>query len=183
MSDTSNSPTGESTTEPSGTADTAGTGGSSESTDTTDWKAESEKWKAQARKHEERAKANAKAAADLSTLQQQSMTDQEKAVAKAREEGRLEAVKDASARLVAAEVKAAAKGRLPDDKVKTLLAGLNLAAFVKDDGEIDEAGIAKWVESVTPTSSGFPDLGQGARGTTGNNGDMNALIRQAAGRT
>jgi hypothetical protein len=45
--------------------------------DTTDWKAESRKWEA-------RSKANDKAAADLAALKQQSMTDQEKAIADAK---------------------------------------------------------------------------------------------------
>lgn len=182
MSDTSDASSGATAdaTKTTGTADTGEAGSSS--TDTTDWQAETEKWKAQARKHEERAKSNAQAVKDLDQLKQASMSDLDKAVAQAKAEARAEAIKESASRLVAAEVRTAAKGRLSDEQVKTLLSGLNLAAFVKDDGEIDEAGIGKWVESVTPTSSGFPDLGQGARGTSGGAGDMNRLIRQAAGR-
>ena len=133
-----------------------------------DLKSELEKWKSQARKHEERAKANAAAAKELDVLRQQSMSDQEKAVATARSEAADEARRTYGGRLVAAEMRVAAAGRSVD--VDALLEGIDPARFLGDDGEPDRAAVAAWVERVAPKQaaeqgSGNPlDLGQGTRG-------------------
>jgi hypothetical protein len=68
-------------------------------------------------------------------------------------------------KLAAAEVRAAAAGRLTDEQLVTLLDGLNLSAFVGDDGEVDQAKVVKFVDGIAPKTDapGFPDLGQGAR--------------------
>lgn len=155
------------------TGDTATT---TESTDTTtdtttestDLAAEVEKWKQLARKHEDRAKANSGAARELEQLRQQSMTDQEKAVAVARNEGRAEALREAATALVDAEVRIAAAGRQID--VAALLEGLDRTRFVDDDGRPKSDAIKAWIEKVAPaaettsTTSPAYDLGQGARG-------------------
>lgn len=134
--------------------------------DTPDTAAELEKWKAQARKHEERAKANAQAAKELDTLRQSSMSDQEKAVATARAEARTETMREVGAKLAAASIRTAAAGRV--EVTAELLEGVNLSAFVDDDGEVDEAKVARWVDSIAPKPDEngrtvVPDLGQGAR--------------------
>ncbi len=145
----------------------------------TDWKAEAEKWKVQARKHEERAKANATAAKELDQFRQASMSEQEKAIETARAEARAEAVTAMGRRLVDAEVRAAAKGRIAD--VDALLDGLDRARFLGEDGEPDVKAINGWVDRLAPKKA-VPDLGQGAR-PNGDAGDMNRMIRTQLGRS
>lgn len=131
----------------------------------TDLAAEVEKWKALSRKHEERAKTNAKAAAELDQLRQQSMTDQEKAVAEAFSKGRTEAIREASGLLVAAEIRVNAAGRQVD--VDALLEGLNTDRFLTTEGQPDTAAIKAWMEKVAPAAQQpdpIVDLGQGPRG-------------------
>jgi hypothetical protein len=118
----------------------------------------------EAAKHRNEAKKNA---AELERLRMESLSDTEKAVALAKAEARVEALREAGGRLVAAEFRAAAKGRVAD--VEALLEGVDRSRFVDDDGEPDVAAIAKWVDCIAPQPKeeprpGFPDLGQGIRG-------------------
>lgn len=135
--------------------------------DVTDWAAEAEKWKTQARKHEERAKANAKAAKELEEFRQQSMTEAERAIEQARTEARREALSEVGGKIAAAEIRAAATGRMSSEQVSTLLDNVNLARFISDDGEVDRDAVAAFVEGIAPqpieTAPIRPDLGQGAR--------------------
>lgn len=139
------------------------------------WKAEHEKAVAEARKWEDRAKANLGAAKELDTLKRTTMTDLEKAVADARDEGRTLALKEASAALVDAKIEAAATGRLNPAQLASLLDGIDRSKFVDDAGLIDTAKVSKFVDSVAPPK-GTLDLGQGQRGANTPT-DMNALIR------
>jgi hypothetical protein len=107
-------------------------------------------------------------------IKQAHMTESEKAIADARAEGKAEAMKTTGARLVDAEVKAAAAGRKGD--VAALLEGLDRTRFLTDDGEPDTKAITAWVDKVLPAKAGPLDLGQGARGG-GTTTDMNQLIR------
>lgn len=102
---------------------------------------------------------------ELDALRQASMSEQEKAVAVAKTEGRAEAMQALGSKLAAAEIRAAAAGRLNDEQLVTLLDGLNLTAFVNDDGEVDQAKVVKFVDGIAPKTDTpvFPDLGQGAR--------------------
>jgi hypothetical protein len=142
-----------------------------------DLTAEVEKWKAQARKHEERAKANAKAAQELDEFRKQSMSETEKAIELARTEGRREALTEAGGKVAAAEIRAAATGRMNDEQVSTLLENVNLARFVDDAGEVDRDAVVAFVDGIAPQPTEQPtvpvDLGQGARtgGTLPLNGD------------
>lgn len=133
-----------------------------------------------------KAQANAQAAKELEAFKQATMSETEKAIAEAKAEGRMEALREGGGKLVAAEIRAAAAGRLTQKQLDALLDGTNLAAFVDDDGEVDRAKVSKYVEGIAPAeaprNSGFPDLGQGARGTNGG-GDMNAMIRRQLGRS
>lgn len=153
--------------------------------DTGDTTAELEKWKAQARKHEERAKANAQAAKELETLRLQSMSDIEKAAATAKAEGRAEAMREAASKVAAASLRAAATGRF--EVTSDFLEGVNLAAFIDDDGEVDEAKVARFVDGIAPKPTEpdeprFPDLGQGARGSVPLGGDqLEQLLKRTVG--
>jgi hypothetical protein len=142
-----------------------------ETGDAKDWKAEAEKWRALSRETEKKAKANAQ---ELEQLRQQSMSDQEKAVAAARAEGRAEGLAIGTQRVVRAEIRAAAAGRLTAEQLDALLEATNLAVFIGEDGEVDEAKVLRFVNGIAPTPDeaeqatrqGFPDLGQGARGSS-----------------
>lgn len=142
--------------------------------ETKDWQAEATKWQALARKNEERAKANAKAAAELEQVRLQSMTETEKAVAQARNEGRLEALTEVGGRLAAAEIRVAAAGRLSDEQLDALLEVTNLAVFISETGDVDRTKVQRFVDGIAPmpaeteTRHGFADLGQGARGGKAN---------------
>jgi hypothetical protein len=148
----------------------------------TDWRAMAEKWmdeaakhKALSKKHEAQAKANAAAAAENARTREAAMSDTEKAVAAARREGRLEALRESASQIVDATVKTAAANRLEPRTVDALLLNLDRRAFMDDEGTVDTDAIITWVESIAPpakpkeeepSDSRFPDLGQGARGAT-----------------
>lgn len=135
------------------------------------------KWRDLARKHEERAKSNAQAVKELEELRKTTMTDQEKAAAQARLEGRTEALREIGTKLVDAEVRAAAAGRNVD--VDALLEGLDRSRFIDENGDADQKSIGSWVDRIAPPpdeSAGQPpafDLGQGHRPdpSTALNGD------------
>lgn len=145
----------------------------------TDWKAEAERFKHLAARHEGQAKANSKAKTELDALRKQAMTDQERAVAEAVEAATAAAQTDAAQRygslLVAAEVRAAAAGRLEANAIDTLVTQLNVAGFLDEAGDVDRAAIAAFVDGLAPAvevdprqaPATFPDLGQGARGSGG----------------
>jgi hypothetical protein len=120
-------------------------------------------WKAKARLWESRAKENKNAAKELEELRAKHMTEQERAVAEAKDAGRKEALVEIGARLVDAEVKAAAAGRSVD--VDALLDGLDRSKFLDDEGNPDTTAITAWIDRVAPKSDSFVDIGQGQRGS------------------
>lgn len=131
--------------------------------------AEASKWKALARKHEERAKANATAAKDLDKLQKATASDQERAVIEAKEAGKAEAMGSVGSKLVDAEFRAAAAGRLDDRQRTALIDGLDRSKFLTDDGDVDTDKVAALIEGIAGPKSDkddktpFPGLGQGKR--------------------
>lgn len=145
--------------------------------DTTDWRAEAEKWQALARKHEGKSKDNAAAAKELERVRREAMSDQERAVAAARDEAAAtasaEVTRRLGGRLVVAEIRAAVGNRLNDESVTALVERLDLSGFINDDGEVDRQAVAKFAQSVAPEVNPSPaapfDLGQGARQSS--NGD------------
>lgn len=176
------------TTEPATGATDPSTSETTTTDETKDWKAEAEKWQGLARKHEDRAKTNASAAKELEQLRQSSMSDQEKAVAQAKAEGRTEAQKEAAAKVAEAELRAAAAGRLNDQQLASLLEGVDVAKFIDDVGDVDRDKVTKFVDGIAPkpdetTGSAWPDLGQGARGGAGAGSadPLLAHVKQIAG--
>lgn len=133
-----------------------------------DLAAEVEKWKSLARKQEERAKANAKAAKELEDFKRQHMTDQEKAIEEAKALGRAEALSSLGTRLVDAEIRAVAAGRLSPEQLDVLFQGLNRSVFMTDDGSVDIESIKKFIDGIAPKQENavptFGDAGQGVRG-------------------
>lgn len=146
-----------------------------------------EAWKTRARAAEKEAKRAKDLEAELAKLREASMSEQEKAVEVARAEARKEAMGTANRRLVAAEVRAAAGGKLadPQDAVRFI----ELDQFgVDDDGEVDAKAIARAVDELVKEKPYLAagatrpagDADQGARGKAASGPDMNALLRAAA---
>jgi len=124
------------------------------------------------RQAKEAAERAAKAAtAELDKLRKSAMSDQEKAIAVARDEGKAEAIKAAGERLAAAKIEAALTGVVPDPAA--IVEDLALARYVSDDGEPDTAAIGKLKEkyaalapSATPPPA-VPGVAAGARQDNG----------------
>jgi len=112
---------------------------------------------------DEERKARRKAETELAKVQQQTMTDAEKAIADAREEGRASAAAEAAGRLAAAEFRAAAVGKLADPDAA--LEVLDLAKLVGEDGEPDRKAIAAVVDRLaqTPPANGGGRVPAGPR--------------------
>lgn len=141
--------------------------------------AEVEKWRTLSRKNERDSKKNL---SDLESERQKGMSELEKAVAVARAEARAEAAKDNTAKLVRAEVRAAAAGVLADPADAIHLLG-DLAEF-EVDGEVDTKAIKRALDRLVQTKpylSAQPGNGSGEGGARGGalplNGDplLNAV--------
>lgn len=106
-----------------------------------------EAWKQRARTAEKEAKRVTELETELARFREQTMTDTEKAIEQARKEARSETMATVNRRLVAAEVRAVAGGRLndPEDAVRFL----DLEQFeVGDDGEVDRTTIVSAVDGL-----------------------------------
>jgi hypothetical protein len=131
-------------------------------------------WKHQSRKHEDRAGATADydaVKAELDRLKALTQTDAEKAIEQARAEARTqakaEAIRDSLPRLVKAEIKAAAAGRVPAERLDAGFDLLDLTKFLTADGsEVDADRVSQYVEGLAPDGKTWPDMGQGRRGPT-----------------
>lgn len=131
-------------------------------------------------------KARQKLEREYKKLQEANQTEAEKAIAAARAEGRTEALSVSNARILRAEVKAAAGGVLqdPNDAVRLL----DLDEFeVDEDGEVDakaiEAAVSRLAKdkpylAVGAKPSALP--GGGATPSTGPTQNMDDVIRAAA---
>jgi multidrug efflux pump subunit AcrA (membrane-fusion protein) len=147
--------------------------------DLTQVQVELDKARAEARRWESRAKGNSEAAKELDRLRRESMNDQERAAAEAADKATSEVTARLGGRLVRAEMRAAAGGRLSAEQVEALASHLDVTAFLTTEGDVNEVAIAQFVDSIAPPAPAigdlgpvFPDLGQGARGTpTPLNGD------------
>ncbi|WP_327725732.1 hypothetical protein [Streptomyces europaeiscabiei] len=119
--------------------------------DGTDWKAEAEKWKAQSRKHEQRAKENAAAAKERDRLRREGMPEQERKIEEAVAKALAESNAANGAKLARQAFLAAAKGVIPN--AGDVADDVNLSRYVKDDGEVDEDGLAELVKRLAPKGS------------------------------
>ncbi|MEU3162905.1 hypothetical protein [Streptosporangium sp. NPDC006930] len=125
-------------------------------------------WKAEARKWEKRAKDNSTAAEQLEKYKAASMSEQEKAIEKARKEGESTATIAAAKRLARAEFKAAiaAKGLDLGDALELI----DTAKFVDDKGEVDEDAIKKAVTRLAKIAAAKAPPGQSGGDFTGSGG-------------
>lgn len=128
-------------------------------------------WKAQARKHEGRATARQDydaIRAERDQLRATHMTESEKALEQARQEGRVAVTTEVNNGAVTAIVDASLRMRGFDDvRVTNALKYLNPAAFVAD-GSIDTTAIGGYVDSIAGPVTGRtgPDFGAGNRGSS-----------------
>ncbi|MGW1998144.1 hypothetical protein [Embleya sp. NPDC001921] len=137
---------------------------------TADWQAEAEKWKALARKHEDQAKANSKAAKDLEELRKQGLSDQERALAEAKEAGRTEASaewRSSTGRLAVVAAAATAGVVVP----AAALDLMDLSGLVGDDRAVDADRVAALIEGFAPAAPPVDErrhvtAGQGPRSTS-----------------
>lgn len=127
-------------------------------------------------------------AAKADVLESANATDLEKAQKTARDEGRMDALKEVTPRLVRTAFRAEAKGVLSKDALDSLLEDVDLTRFITADGEVDEEKIGKKIAALAPPKadeepkgSRFPDLGGGKRGGNSTPTNMNDVIRRAAG--
>jgi len=116
---------------------------------------------------------------DLTAAQQAAMTEDEKKLAKARDEGRAEARREHGLALAAAEFKLAAHGKIADPEAA--LEVIDLAKFVTEAGEVDKGELAKLIDRLAatlPSANGAGKVPPGARGGPADGGDF---LRTAMG--
>lgn len=150
-------------------------------------------WKFQSRKHESIARARGDydelktAKSELDELKKQGLSDAEKAVAAAREEGlaagRAEATRELGPRLVGSHVLAAlAEKKVPTEQAKSLVEFLDHTKFLTETGEVDADKVTAYAAGVA-TGDGkqqhWPDMGGGDRGPQLRQTDREAGIAEA----
>lgn len=113
-------------------------------------------WQHQSRRHEARVTQMSdydqlrQTAQQYQQLVEQSQTAHERAVTEARRQGAAEATAAVGSRLVAAELRAAAVGRLHPEGVNALMQGLDHSKFLAPDGNVDTDRVAAYVDAVAP---------------------------------
>jgi len=105
----------------------------------------------------------------LDQLKRDGMSEQEKAIAKAREEGKAEAAQGHAEELAAAEFRAQAAGRISNPDAA--LAVLDLAKLVKD-GKPDKTAIGKLVDQLAVVPPPPGKVPAGPRDPGNLNGDL-----------
>lgn len=132
-------------------------------------------WKHQSRKHEERSKAFGDLTPEVlaalrekadqhDALERELMSDKDKAIASARDDATAETTAKFAEKLVKAEFKSASAGRLDADRLNNILAPLDLTRFLDKNGDVDEAKVAAYVDSVAPKAAGPAQRGPSATG-------------------
>lgn len=120
----------------------------------------------------------------IAELERSKLSDDEKAIADAREDGRKAAASEFGTRLARSSFTAAAAARNAGFKVADLFEYVDLAKFVGDDGEPDEKAIEAAVKRLIPESQAVPpDFEPGTRTPSPKAPSMNDMIRKAAGRS
>jgi hypothetical protein len=113
-------------------------------------------WQHQAKRHEQRVKemsdydqlrATAEQYQQMVASQQ---SEHQRAVADAHRQGREQALAEAGSHLVDQWVRAAAVGRLPQESVNALLAGLDRKAFLNAQNGVDTDRVYQFVSSLVP---------------------------------
>jgi hypothetical protein len=153
--------TGDGTTGQQGTQGGASTGG-----DTTDWKAKARQW-------ESRAKENKTAAEELAALRAAQMSDQEKAVQSATEQGRTAALAEAAPEIAQARLEAAAARKGVD--LAPFADLLDISKFIAD-GKVDGDAITAAVDRLAKLAP--PNAGRSGGDFSGSSGNAPLDIDQ-----
>ena len=117
---------------------------------------------------------------ELEELKKAGLSESERAIADAEQRGRTAAMADIGKRLAKAAIETAAAKRNADFNPAGL-DYLDLTKFVGEDGEPDAKAISAYVEANIPATPGTPSFDGGARKPAPTGGDMNSIIRRAAG--
>lgn len=134
---------------------------------------------------EERLSRERKKYADYSDLKKKAaaaMTDNEKAIADAEDRGKTAAQQAYGSRLVRAEMRAEAAGKIPKETLDGFLEYADLSRFVGDDGEPDVKAIGAALKKLgagAETKSTTTNYDGGARASGEKPNDMNDAIRNA----
>jgi hypothetical protein len=147
-------------------------------------------WKTQSRKHEGVAKSRAdydslkEKAQRHDELEQELMSDKDRAVADAKKAAAVEATSTYMPRLVSAEFRAAAAGRIEPERLSTILEPLDMSKFLTDNGDVDTDKVTAFVNGIAPvTGAGTrtpPPAGPTSRGLGQRSGSAAASV--ASGR-
>lgn len=132
-----------------------------------------EYWRHKARLHEDRNRSTADydaVKAERDRLKALTQTETDKAIEQAKKEAtdaaRAEVRAETLPKLVRAEFKAVAAGRLPGDRLTAILEPLDLSKFLTADGsEVDADKVTRYVEGIAPADGKktWPDMGGGHR--------------------
>ena len=118
----------------------------------------------------DRAKAAEKRAreleAELEEFRRSQLSEHERAIEEARAAARAETQAELGSRIVTAEFRAAAAGRLADDQLSVLLDTVDLTKFLADSGEVDVDKVQAVIDGIAHRPETATDLGQGARSAT-----------------
>lgn len=126
-------------------------------------------WKTNSRKHETRARENADAAKRLADLENNKLSDQEKAIKTALSEAESKWRSEMGQKLTFTELKSKAVAKLGEDKFGKIANGLNVNAFMDDEGNPNSQAIDDFLDGLAPAESNSSnqnvfDFGQGAQG-------------------
>lgn len=102
------------------------------------------------RQHAEETKELRKQAAEADKLRKERETETEKAIREAEERGRTAALAATAPRLVLAEMRAAAAGRIDPDRFDTLTEDLDLSKYLTDAGGVDLERVQRKVAAWAP---------------------------------
>jgi hypothetical protein len=119
---------------------------------------------------------------EMEKVRSASMSEAEKAISEAEARGLKTGRAEGGTRLARTEFDALAGRRNPDFDTASALEYIDLSRFVGEDGEPDATAIKAAVERLVPVPAGGPpSFDGGARTSASAKGDMNKIIRQAAG--
>ena len=103
---------------------------------------------------------------EITELKKKQMTEAEKAVADAKEEGKKEATLEANRRIVKSEIKAAAGGKLSNPEDAAALIG-DLDRFITAKGEVDDKAIAAAIDDLVKSKPYLAANGSKAKALPG----------------
>lgn len=126
-------------------------------------------WKHKARKWEGRARDQSdyeSVKEELNELKKKQMSESERAIEDAREEGRTEASQEFGEKMVEASLRGALAGRgIEVDDIDSKLSYVDFSKFLDNNGEVDSDKVQRYIADVAPqqNETRWPDMGQGRR--------------------